>query len=361
MAFSRRQALGAALAASAGACARTPLALFLGAAKDNRGDHHLAAFDQAGDIRFRTPLPGRGHAPAVSPTARLAALPARRPGNWMAVVDCRSGELLDIVGASPGRHFYGHAAFSGDGMRLFTTENDFEAGRGMIVCRSSRSLAVVGEFPSGGIGPHELKWLGNDTLIVANGGIRTHPAQPRRNLNVDSMRPNIAVIDARTGAVVHQAVPSDPKSSIRHLDTASNGDAVLGIQYEGAPTLDRPLVLVFSKRTGKLAALPAPPSVQRRMKQYTASVCVDPQTNHALVTCPRGHLATLWDLGGKGCIASKRMRDVAGVALDSKAGEFVLTNGAGTVARFDTATFELRRSTLRRCPDLHWDNHLAAT
>lgn len=360
MGFSRRQALGAALVVSAG-CARTRLPLFLGAAKDDKGQHHLVAFDQAGDIRFRTTLPGRGHAPAISPDSRLAVVPARRPGNWMAVVDCRNGDLLEVIGANPGRHFYGHATFSRDGGRVFTTENDFEKGRGRIVCRSSKNMEVDGEFPSGGIGPHQLKWVEDDRLIVANGGIRTHPAKPRRKLNVDSMRPNVALVDVRTGVVVHRAVPRDPKSSIRHFDTNANGDVVLGIQYEGPRTLDRPLVLVLGTRSGTLTPLPTPVPLQRQMKQYTASVCVDPRSNHALVTCPRGHLATLWDLGGRGCIATRRMRDVAGVALDSEAGEFVATNGGGSVVRFDAVTLELRRNAMRRFPDLHWDNHLAAT
>ena len=361
MGFSRRRILAATLAASIPGCARSRRPLFLGSAKDNAGTHHLAAFDRAGDMRFRTPLPGRGHAPALSPDGGIAVVPARRPGDWMAVVDHPGGELLDVIRAGRDRHFYGHATFSGDGGRLFTTENDFGKGRGVVVCRSARNLEVIGEFPGGGIGPHQLKWVEGDQLIVANGGIRTHPAQPRRKLNVDSMRPNVALVDARTGAVVHRAVPEDPKSSIRHFDTASNGDVVLGIQYEGPQTLDRPLVLVLGARTGNLTPLPAPLSVQRRMRQYTASVCVDSRSNHALVTCPRGHLATLWDLGGEGCIATRRMRDVAGVALDAQAGEFVATNGAGSVVRFDAVTFELRRSAMRRFPDLHWDNHITTT
>ena len=362
MGFSRRQILAATLAAgSIPGCGGFRSPLFLGSAKDDSGTHHLGAFDRAGDMRFRTPLPGRGHAPAVAPDGEIVVVPARRPGDWMAVIECRAGELLHVIRARRDRHFYGHATFSGDGKRLFTTENDFGKGRGMIVCRSARSLDVIGEFTSGGIGPHQLKWVQGDQLIVANGGIRTHPAEPRRKLNVDSMRPNVTLIDARTGAMVHRAVPRDPKSSIRHFDTARNGDVVLGIQYEGPQTLDRPLVLVLGTRTGDLTALPAPLSVQRQMKQYTASVCVDPRSNHALVTSPRGHLATLWDLGGKGCVATKRMRDVSGVALDAEAGAFVATSGAGTVVRFDTATLELRRSAMRRFPDLHWDNHLTAT
>lgn len=352
-------ALGAA-ALSAG-CARRDRTLFLSATSDHEGGHWLGAIDRSGDLRFRARLPERGHDPFVSPDGRLALVPARRPGNWMTVVDCRDGTPLDVIRASHDRHFYGHGVFSPDGSLVFTTENDFSTGRGMIVCRSARTLEVIGEFPSGGIGPHQVKLLDHDVIVVANGGIRTHPDQPRRKLNLDSMRPNLTLIGSRSGEIVHQAVPDDAKSSIRHMDVTADGKVVVGVQYEGSPTADCPLVLTYGKTSGKLTALPVPLSVQRRMKQYTASVCVDPASNHAMVTCPRGHLVTFWDLDGRGCVANRRVRDVAGVALDRTTGEFVATNGRGSVVRFDSTSFQLRRSATRRFDGLRWDNHLTAS
>ena len=363
MDFSRRTVLGAALGAASlvAGCARRERTLFLGAASDRMGGHWLGAFGRAGDLRFRTRLPARGHEPFVSPDGALALVPARRPGNWMAVVDCRDGAPLDVVRASGGRHFYGHGLFAPDGERLFTTENDFATRRGMIVCRSARTLEVIGEFPSGGIGPHQIKLLGDNLMAVANGGIRTHPDHPRRKLNLDSMRPNLTLVGTRNGEVAHQAAPADARSSIRHMDVTADGDIVLGLQHEGPPTADSALVLLYGRAAGKLAALPVPLSLQRRMKQYTASVCVDPASNHAMVTCPRGHAVTFWDLDGRGCVAHRRMRDVAGVALDRAAGEFVATNGGGSVVRFDSISFQLRRTATRRFEGLRWDNHLTVS
>lgn len=364
MGCSRREALVAALGATslaAAGCARRDRPLFLSAASDREGGHWLAAINRTGELKFRARLPARGHDPFVSPDGALALVPARRPGNWMSVLDGRDGARLDVIHAARGRHFYGHGAFSADGERLYTTENDFASGRGVIVSRSARTLNVIGEFPSGGVGPHQLKILDNELIAVANGGIRTHPDQPRRKLNVDAMRPNLSLVDTRSGEIVDQAVPPDAKSSIRHMDVMAGGDIVLGLQYEGSPTDDAALVLRYGFSSGKLTALPVPLAIQRRMKQYTASVCVDPASNHAMVTCPRGHLVTFWDLDGPGCVGTRRVRDVAGVALDQATGEFVATNGGGSVFRFDAASFQLRRAATRRFEGLRWDNHLAVS
>ena len=333
---------------------------FLSAARDAGGNHWLVGFDSTGEVSLRVGLPQRGHDPFVAPNLEFAVIPARRPGTWALVVDLRDGRLVDRLRASPGRHFYGHGVFSPDGERLYTTENDFERGRGVVVCRSAQTLEVLGEFDSGGIGPHELRWAGRNTLAVANGGILTHPSQPRRKLNIDRMRPNLALLDAADGQLIVRAAPLHHQASIRHMDVAAGGDVALALQYEGAPTDDVPLLHVFRRAQGKLEPLPVPLAVQRRIRQYTAGICVDPHTGHALVTCPRGHLVTFWDIGGSGYLGHRRIRDAGGVALDPATREFVVSNSGGSVFRVDTGSFELRRKATLQFPELRWDNHLAA-
>ena len=358
MGISRRQALLAALGGSAAGCVgggnRTR---FVSAASGRDGRHWLAGFDASGNLVFQAPLPGRGHEAVVAPDRTLAFVPARRAGKWAAVVDLRDGRVVDERRATPGRHFYGHGVFSPDGGQIITPENDFEHGIGVMVVRDARSLDVVGEFPSGGIGPHEVQWLRTDVLAVANGGIRTHPGQPRKKLNVDTMRPNLALLDTRAGAVVERVAPPNHQAGIRHMDVA-RGRLVLATQYEGSPTDDVPLVYLFDATTGELKALPAPEDIQRRMRQYVASICVDPDTNRAMATAPHGHLVTYWDLN-EGCVGHRRVRDAGGVAFDHRAGEFVVTNGAGAAMRFDSAA-GTRQGPVRRFPGLRWDNHLTA-
>ena len=336
--------------------------MFLSAARDAAGGHCLVGCNHAGEVGLRIALPQRGHDAVLAPNLEIAVVPARRPGTWAAVVDLRAGRLVEMLEASAGWHFYGHGVFSPDGERLYTAENDFERGRGMVVCRSARTLETLGEFESGGIGPHQLKWAGPNTLAVANGGILTHPSEPRRKLNLDRMRPNLALLQADSGALIARAAPPHHQASIRHLDIAANGDVALAIQYEGPPTDDVPLLYVFRRATGRLEPFPAPAAVQSRMRQYTASICVDPHTGHALATCPRGHLVTFWDLAlaTGGYLGHHRLRDAGGIALDAASRQFVVSNGAGSIFRFDAGSFEFRRAATLHFPALRWDNHLAA-
>ncbi|HBM41824.1 MAG TPA: DUF1513 domain-containing protein, partial [Sulfitobacter sp.] len=58
---------------------------------------------------------------------------------------------------------------------------------------------------------------GGDTLVVANGGIDTHPDSGRAKLNIPTMRPNLTYINDRR--ILEQIeLPHDMhRNSIRHL------------------------------------------------------------------------------------------------------------------------------------------------
>ena len=110
---------------------------FLSAARDRHGAFLLAGLDPQGQILFRHPLPGRGHAAAAHPLRPEAVAFARRPGRFADVIDCRDGGVRTRITPPDGHHFYGHGCFSPDGTRLFTTENDFENARGRRCVRSN--------------------------------------------------------------------------------------------------------------------------------------------------------------------------------------------------------------------------------
>ena len=165
----------------------------LSAAKLSNGTYRLIGFQASGSIEFSVDLPARGHAAAAHPLRAEAVAFARRPGRFALVLDCHSGVVLTQLDAPVGRHFYGHGAFSADGGLLFTTENEFDTARGVIgVWDTTDGYRRVGEFASGGIGPHEMRLMPDGTtLVVANGGIETHPDSGRTKLNIASMRPNL--------------------------------------------------------------------------------------------------------------------------------------------------------------------------
>ena len=371
MAWSRRGVLAAGVAGagalwargapSAGAVPRPPGPLaFVGAATTIDGRHWALGVDNAGQERFRLPLPTRGHQFAVSPDGALLFAAPRRPGTTALVLDLVAARIAAACHAAPGRHFFGHAAFSADGASLFTTENDYDRGRGVVVVRETRTFAVVQEFDSGGIGPHELAWLPDGrTLAVANGGILTHPSQPRKKLNLGAMRPNLAFLDAASGRLLGEAPALDNRASIRHLAVTDIGEVVVGMQYEGPAEDAVPLVAVH-RGTGVLEPLEAPPFRLAAMRQYTASVAVDGATGRAAATCPRGNRVTFWSVPEGRHIGQQRLGDAGGVAFDAKAHAFVATNGRGVFARFDAETLQLQGASAARLAGVQWDNHLAA-
>ena len=105
----------------------------------------------------RIDLPARAHAIALHPDAGSCVAVARRPGRFGVAVDLARFEASVTFEATPGRHFFGHGSFLGDGDLFLTTENDVDAGRGLIGLRDARrGFAAIGEWPSGGIGPHDL-------------------------------------------------------------------------------------------------------------------------------------------------------------------------------------------------------------
>ncbi|WP_196778447.1 DUF1513 domain-containing protein [Thalassorhabdomicrobium marinisediminis] len=322
---------------------------YLSAAARPDGRFVLCGIDATLAVAFQIPLPDRGHAAAAHPTRPEAVAFARRPGTFAVVIDCATGTEQTVLQAPRGRHFYGHGAYSQDGRLLFTTENDFEAGRGVVgLWDAARGYARVGEWDSGGIGPHDIKRCpGSDALVVANGGIDTHPDTGRTKLNIPTMRPNLSYLD--DGAVIEQIdLPRDMhKNSIRHLAVAPDGTVAFGMQWQGhgpAPAL------VGLHRFGQEVALMASdPDNLRDMQGYIGSIAIAADGESIAVTSPRGGLVQVFHDGR--LQRAHEVADVCGVAAMGDG--FALTSGIGTLAQLHGTA--LRVSTPAR---LRWDNHL---
>lgn len=178
----------------------------IAAGRDARG-YRLIGLRPNNTLAFDIPLPERGHAAATHPSRPEAIAFARRPGTFALVIDCASGVLHTRLDAPEGRHFYGHGTFSADGALLYTTENAFETGLGWIgVWDASTGYRRLGDFSSGGIGPHDVALMPDgETLVVANGGIRTHPATGRQKLNLSTMAPALTYLRASDGSLVERS------------------------------------------------------------------------------------------------------------------------------------------------------------
>lgn len=284
--------------------------------------------------------------------------PARRPGTEL--LFWRDGAAPQALPAAEGRHFYGHGAFSADGRVLFAAENDYDGERGVLgLYDADNGYRRLGEITSGGIGPHQMHLHPDGRhLVVANGGILTHPATGRAVLNLGAMSPSLSLIDpAGGGTVVAEARLPDDQShlSIRHFDIAADGTVVFGMQAQGAPTDHPPLVAIWRPGTAP-RPLPAPAGGWQVLAGYVGSVALDHSGRIAAATSPRGGLAVFWDLTAGTALGSFASVDICGIAPAAAAGQLLLTTGAGLLVTLDLST---GRPVVRqeRRVDMKFDNH----
>ncbi|MCG8427911.1 MAG: DUF1513 domain-containing protein [Chromatiales bacterium] len=357
------------LAGAAGFClsplslsAKTETPKLLSCRGDGEGHYFLTGITASGTVTFDIQLPGRGHSAVFRPVSSEAVVFARRPDDFLWVVDITTGKVVAQVTAPDERHFYGHGVFDADGRLLYATENDFETGQGVIgVYDAADGYRRVGEFPSQGVGPHELKLLGDGkTLVIANGGIRTHPDLGRRKLNIPEMQPNLAYLDSTSGKLLGRYQPPQKwhKLSIRHLDV--QGDTVcIGMQYQGRSAEQLPLVALH-RGEDELQFVRAPDLIQKRMKNYCGSVCIETAGETFAVSSPRGNLVTFWSVSDGRYLDSVDVADGCGVATGN--GGFWLSSGEGELYRqSDDGLVRVPVSGVVKGGTVRWDNHLSSS
>ena len=337
--------------------------LYLSARAYAGGNYRVSGFAADGSGIFDLPLPGRGHSFAVRPGGRSAVHFARRPGCFALVLDLARSVIERKFDTLPNRHFYGHGVFSHDGRLLYASENDFDGERGVIgVYDAARGYTRVGELPSHGIGPHEIALLSDgDTLVVANGGIATHPDLPRVKLNLPTMVPSLCHIDRQSGTLLRELRLDSAlyRLSIRHLAVGPADTVAVALQYEGPSHHLVPLV-GLQRNGGGLHLLQGPRAVLRAMKNYCGSVCFDPSGQAIAVSAPRGGLVTFWDVDAGHHLSSARVSDGCGVAPGARPGEFLASSGRGGMVVIDTRSGATQPLAVDDLESALWDNHLVA-
>ncbi|WP_226689646.1 DUF1513 domain-containing protein [Ruegeria arenilitoris] len=324
---------------------------YLAAALFPDGSYRLAGLDTGGNILFSIPLPARGHAAAAHPHSAQAVAFARRPGTFAVVIDCATGTEVTRLNAPHGRHFYGHGVFSPDGTRLFTTENDYDSGDGVIGVWNTDSYTRIGEFTSGGIGPHDMRLMPDgQTLVIANGGIETHPETGRTKLNLPTMQPRLTYLDL-SGTVLEQVeLPRAlHKNSIRHLAVRHDGMVAFAMQWQG-DKVHHPPLLGLHRRGEAPRLLSAPDAAQSTLQGYAGSVAFAGDETTVAITCPRGNALHRFDAANGQLNGDFPLEDVCGLGPGPKG--FVFTTGTGIVGELTSTP----RISAR--PDCHWDNHL---
>lgn len=343
------------IAAPLGGLAARPAQRLLSCRSNAAGEFFATLFDSDGQILRDLRLPARGHGFALDPAHRTAVVFARRPGSFMTAIDIVGNAPPIEIEAPRGRHFYGHGVFAPQDGLLYVTENAYEEGVGRLGVYDSRAgYRRIGEIDTQGVGPHEVRLLADGrTLVVANGGIRTHPDMPRAKLNLDSMRSTLVYLDRHSGALLASHPTPEPwqRLSIRHIDVSAADRVAIVMQYEG-PKTDRPPLIAVQAGQASPTWLSAPDAIQTRMRNYCGSVTFRGDGRAFAVSSPRGGLVTHWSDAGR-YLGSFDQADVCGVAAHDATMWF--SDGSGGLSEHADAAV-----TRRHFGDARWDNHMLA-
>lgn len=351
-----------ALAAAAKAGGRLPEAQYFSARAGGMDEYFLGAFDAAGRFVYDVPLPGRGHGIALRPGLAEGVLVARRPGRFLVVFAADTGEVLYRLDSREDRHFSGHGLYSQDGRWLYTSEIDYDGGRGVIGVRDvAAAYRQVDEFGYCGVEPHDLHLCRDGcTLVIANGGILTHPVSGRAKLNLDSMSSSLVYLEANSGRLLaeHRLPEERRLLSLRHLSVPAPDRVFIAMQYQG-PSEDRlPLVALHQAGEEQIRLLDTPVEVLAQMRNYCGSVCADSSGRWVAVSSPQGNTITFWSAAEGSYRAFTRVPDGCGIAAGDQEGEFLLSSGGGALFRYDAPAAVMSMLGAEGWRDAHWDNHM---
>ena len=289
---------------------------------------------------------------------------ARRPGSIGIEVDLKTGHIDQRFQCPPDHHLFGHGCFSADGKTLFTSEANYRTGEGKIGIRDSLTYQRLGEYDSHGIGPHEIKLMPDGkTLVIANGGLQTHPETSRKTLNLDTMQSSLTYLDLENGQKVGEFHVPEAKASIRHLDVAEDGTVAIAtqVQREAMDHNDLVPLAAVHKPGSTIELLEDPAVLIHQMKDYMGSVAINNKTRIAGFTSPRGNVAAFWNMDDRQFVAYHALHDVCGLAVSQDQKHFVISNSNGELRFLDAATLKENKNKRLRYPSMHWDNHLLTT
>lgn len=331
---------------------------YLSAAASFAGRYAVVAVDEDGEIAFDLDLADRGHGLAVRPGSSEAICFARRPGRFALVIDTLVGAVVTEIPAAPSRHFSGHGLFVQGGDLLLATENDEARRQGVIGVYDTRAnYARLGEFPTFGIGPHDLAPLPDGkTLVVANGGIdKRH--DDTGGIHPADIHSSLVYLDWQAQRLVERVTleAQFARLSIRHLALTQAGDVAAALQDSAdVPDLDFPLGFLH-RAGGAPRWLEAPKGGWGSLRGYCGAAAADRGAGLVAMSSPRGNCVGLWDESGA-ALEALAIHDGCGLSATGAAGEILISSGSGELF---SATREAKEPALRGANgEFRFDNHM---
>lgn len=334
---------------------------FCGVKRNVDSKFGLLSFSPKGEENWFHELDARMHDCAKHPNKNHLALFARRPGQFFEVLDSTTGKIIKKINRDKNRFYQGHGIYSKDGNYLCVSETDFESSAGKIGVYSVKNhYKKAFEINSGGIEPHqiELHPIFKNKIIVANGGIKSHPDNSKIKLNLNNMSSNISIIDIekKTTSKRFQFDSSWQKNSLRHLTSDQKSLIAVGTQYqEPISKKIAPVVALLDLKSNELSYLEAPIKAYKNMKNYCASVSFDHKGEILYATSPKTGAILSWNIEDRSFRNEWKFPDVAALASSNQ--NMVFTSGNGEVAYQKGFKYPLEKF-LHFKNSYQFDNHM---
>lgn len=245
-----------------------------------------------------------------------------------------------LVKASPGMMFSGHGCFNLDGSIFVTSETDPKTETGLLCIRDGRTLKVLDIIPSGGVYPHEMKFLDQDkVLAVANGGF-------------EFKNTNFCFIDMSTHKVIESHAPPKSGPGVRHFAMSDQGEFLTGSwsRYGSSESKMEPAAeLMFGKRgiQGHLSISAPDAELAKKFKgqasQYLSILWHKP-TNSVIATVTSADVVVISDMSTGKVKQVLQKKNPTGSAICSDENLVVISDGSGKLQFLDMISLDWRHS-----------------
>lgn len=306
-------------------------------------------------------VPLLGHSIAGHPLDRnKVVMLGQRPRAHSVEIDLGAMKVSRVFEAGDGRYFYGHGSFDQKGEYLYSTESNTSGPTGTISIRDPQNFKTVSEFPSHGVGPHELEFTDNGRItVVGNGGLRSTTREEQNN-EVLTMKSSLAVIETANGKLLNKFEIPHQRLSIRHLAVGPNGEVAASLKNYG-DKLPVPMVALGNINTG--IEIPTVPADQLPILQENAfgiEMSADGKT--AAVTHPSGKVLSIWDVENRKFVNAIPLGlNPEGVTRLPGEENFLLNSYLGYLAEIDIHGKRHTRETIKKINGLNWKHASAWT
>ncbi len=275
-----------------------------------------------------------------------------RPSTTSTIIDVKTKKVVNEFFDTKGYYFYGHGLVSADGKLLYCTENHFKTGEGIISIRDASNGKILDQLPSFGYAPHEMKYLSNGLIAVANSGhaglttvkdeeyILENVVQPR-----DNLQSSLVVIDPiKKKKVKEFKIDTKYKDvTIRHLDIDENDTVYMSLRqynYTDADPqfLEVPPVAYLKKNSEKIEYFQSNLKTNNILKRFSLSVCANDKTGIIGVTHPDSHAITFWSIKDLKFLHVYKMQKPLGISISPNNNNFIVFNEIGEFQLFDGNT-----------------------